>query len=175
MRIVEALHPAFKLEFEGRGSMDDTMRGPFIVFEVIALGVILWFVDDPVPRVALGLLVGLLMARTALTAGRDSELEGPPTGLDDRRTDHLFRHWVNVLLKKVREFHTVCQGVASGGVNMAVGQLRIHEIEREIQELMLQVTDAAKPTPMKRRSRRQSKPAAKEKRPEAYGEPPTSE
>jgi hypothetical protein len=134
--------------------MEESMRGPLVVAEVVALGAILAFVEDTVIRVALGLLVGLLLARSALVSGRAESGERPPSGLDDRRQDHLFRHWINVLLKKVREFHTVCQGVATGGVNMAVGQLRIHEIEKEIQELLSQVTDAAKPNDLKRRGKR---------------------
>lgn len=134
--------------------MNESMRGPLIVVEIVALGAILAFVDDTVVRVALGLLVGLLLARGALLTGKTQEEDGPPAGLDDRRQDHLFRHWINVLLKKVREFHTVCQGVATGGVNMAVGQLRIHEIEKEIQELLTQVTESAKPNEIKRRGQR---------------------
>lgn len=149
--------------------MDESMRGPFVVAaEVVALGLILVFVEDTVVRVALGLLIGLLLARSALLAGRTEEVEGPPPGLDDRRQDHLFRHWINVLLKKVREFHTVCQGVATGGVNMAVGQLRIHEIEKEIQELLSQVTNSAKPNEMKKGGRRPGTGSGR-KAPEVYG------
>jgi hypothetical protein len=80
---------------------------------------------------------------------------------------------VNVLLKKIREFHTVCQGVSSGGVNLAVGQLRIHEIEKEINELMSQVTESAKPSQMRRgwRSKKPVPPPPKEKT-DTYGEAP---
>jgi hypothetical protein len=158
-----------------RASMDDGLRGPMIVFEVVALGAILAFVDDKLARVALGLLVGLLLAYGALTYGKETVGEKPPSGLSDRRQDHLFRHWVNTLLKKVREFHTVCQGVASGGVNLAVGQLRIHEIEKEIASLMAQVTESAKPTEMKRgfRGRKATPPEPKEE-PDSYGDVPKS-
>ncbi len=149
--------------------MDDSLRGPLVVIEVVALGAILALVEDTVPRVALGLLIGLLLARNALTPARGSVAEGAPEGLAERRHDHLFRHWVNVLLKKVREFHTVCQGVASGGVNVAVGQLRINEIEREIRELMNQVTESAKPPEVKK-GRAPGDPAQRKKRPNAYGE-----
>ena len=150
--------------------MDESMRGPVaVVAEVVALGLILIFVEDTVVRVALGLLMGMLLARSALIAGKLEEADGPPSGLDDRRQDHLFRHWINVLLKKVREFHTVCQGVATGGVNMAVGQLRIHEIEKEIQELLSQVTDSAKPSDMKKRGRRSGSGSARQS-PKVYGE-----
>lgn len=150
--------------------MDSSLRVPLIVLELAALAAILALVEQPVPRVALGLLVGLLLARGSLVAGRASGADGAPPGFGDRRHDHLFRHWVNVLLKKVREFHTVCQGVANGGVNMAVGQLRINEIEKEISELIAQVTESAIPVDLKkeRRSKRTSKKPGRES--EAYGE-----
>jgi hypothetical protein len=149
--------------------MESSLRAPLIVLELAALTAILALVDDVMPRVALGLLVGVLLARNALIAGGGAAAEGAPEGYGDRRHDHLFRHWVNVLLKKIREFHTVCQGVAEGGVNMAVGQLRISEIEREIRELIDQVTESAKPEPLRRalRARGTSSP---DKRSETYGE-----
>jgi hypothetical protein len=145
--------------------MDANLRGPLIVVEVIALGVVLAVVENTTWRLAIGLVLALLLARSALAAGTVTGEEGPPQGLSDRRQDHLYRHWVNVLLKKVREFHTVCQGVSSGGVNLAVGQLRIHEIEKEIRELMNQVTESAKPSDMKRgwRGRKSATPESKEK------------
>jgi hypothetical protein len=150
--------------------MDSSLRAPLVVLELAALAAILALVDDPAPRVALGLLVGLLLARNALFSGKSAEDEGAPTGFDDRRHDHLFRHWVNVLLKKVREFHTVCQGVASGGVNMAVGQLRINEIEKEISELIAQVTDSAMPPAVKKDRRSRSSTKKPSKPTQAYGE-----
>jgi hypothetical protein len=58
--------------------MDDGFRGPLIVLEVLALAVILAFVDDTRVRVALGLLIALLLARGALTAGREPTGAGAP-------------------------------------------------------------------------------------------------
>ena len=150
--------------------MDSSLRAPLIVLELAALAAILALVDEPAPRVALGLLVGLLLARNALFSGKPANETGTPTGFDDRRHDHLFRHWVNVLLKKVREFHTVCQGVASGGVNMAVGQLRINEIEKEISDLIAQVTDSAMPSDVKKDRRTRSSTKKASKPTQAYGE-----
>ncbi|MEE9133091.1 MAG: hypothetical protein V3U13_05980 [Gemmatimonadota bacterium] len=150
--------------------MDNSLRVPLIVLELAALAAILALVDGPVPRVFLGLLIGLLLARSALLAsGPSREVGAAPQGVDDRRHDHLFRHWVNVLLKKIREFHTVCQGVADGGVNISVGQLRINEIEKEIRDLIAQVTESAMPGEIQkeRRSRRVREPGNKA---EAYGE-----
>jgi hypothetical protein len=149
--------------------MDNSLRVPLIVLELAALAAVLALVDEPVPRVLLGLLIGLLLARSALLAGGPSQPVGAPPGVDDRRHDHLFRHWVDVLLKKIREFHIVCQGVANGGVNMSVGQLRINEIEKEIRDLIAQVTESAIPGEIRkeRRSRRVREPG---KKAEAYGE-----
>ena len=149
--------------------MDSSLRAPLIVLELAALAAILAIVDEPAPRVALGLLVGLLLARNALFSGKSADEAGSPTGFDDRRHDHLFRHWVNVLLKKVREFHTVCQSVASGGVNMAVGQLRINEIEKEISDLIAQVTDSAMPPDVKKDRRSRSSTKKPSKPTQAYG------
>jgi hypothetical protein len=154
---------------EGRESMDGGLRAPLIVVELAVLAAILAFIDEPIPRVALGLVVGLLLAWSALTAGKISGVAGAPEGYDDRRTDHLFRHWINVLLKRIREFHAICQGVTSGGVNFAVGQLRINEIEKEIRDLLAQVTENAMPADM-RKERRARPPAKSRKKMEAYGE-----
>jgi hypothetical protein len=120
------------------------------VIELIALAVILAVVSDPVPRVAFGLVVGLLLAYSALRPARPHDEEGAPEGYDDRRHDHLYRHWVNVLLKKIREFHTVAEGVNSGGMNSAIGQMRLTDVERDIQDLLSQVTESARPANMKK-------------------------
>ncbi len=102
--------------------MYDSLRAPLIVLELIALGAILALIDD----------------------------EQGPEGYDDRRQDHLFRHWVNVLLKKIREYHTVCEGMEGDGVTAAVGHLRMKEVEKQIQDLLNQVTESAKPTTAKK-------------------------
>ena len=147
--------------------MSDSLRAPLVVVELIALAVILAVVSDPIPRVAFGLVVGLLLAYSALKPGRTYDEERAPQGYDDLRHDHLFRHWVNVLLKKIREFHTVAEGVNSGGMNAAIGQMRLTEVERDMQDLLSQVTESVKPTSMKKSRRalltRQAKPV------ETYG------
>jgi hypothetical protein len=131
-------------------SVYDSLRAPLIVLELIALGAILALIDDPVTRVALGLIVGLLLAYSALNTGQPVEVEHGPEGYDDRRQDHLFRHWVNVLLKKIREYHTVRDGMEGDGVTAAVGQLRMKEVEKQIQGLLSQITESAKPTSAKK-------------------------
>ncbi len=153
--------------------MEQSLRGPLVVMEVLLLAVITALVDDIVLRVSLAVLVALLLARAALSGVRPDGAESRSAGADERRQDHLFRHWVNVLLKKVREFHTVCQGIGSGGVNLAVGQLRLEELEKEIQDLINQVTESAKPARIKKRRFRSS--GKSERRREAYGELPDDE
>jgi hypothetical protein len=148
---------------------EETLRGPLVVLELAALVMILGLVEDVPLRVGLGLLVGLLLARAALmnreTARRGSAAPG------DRRSDHLYRHWINAMLKKVRELHMVCQGVRSGGVNVAVGELRIAELEKEIRDLLNQVTESAKPREMKgARPTRRWRTRERSARPGVYGE-----
>jgi hypothetical protein len=146
--------------------MEESLRGPLVVLEVVLLGVVTALVEDDVLRVGLALLIALLLARAALGTARAGDGErGSP---DERREDHLYRHWVNALLKKVREFHTVCKGIGSGGVNLSVGELRLRELEKEIQNLMTQVTESAKPARIKRGRFRAG--AKTEKRQDAYGE-----
>ncbi len=60
--------------------MYDSLRAPLIVLELIALGAILALIDDPVTRVALGLIVGLLLAYSALNSGKPVEVEQGPEG-----------------------------------------------------------------------------------------------
>ncbi len=148
--------------------MSDSLRAPLVVIELITLAVILAVVSDPVPRVAFGLVVGLLLAYSALKPARSEGEEGAPQGYDDRRHDHLYRHWVNVLLKKIREFHTVAEGVNSGGMNSAIGQMRLSDVERDIQDLLSQVTESARPTSMKKGRRALSATPARPV--ETYGE-----
>ena len=147
--------------------MEESLRGPLVLLEVVLLGVVTALVEDDILRVGLALLIALLLARAALGTARGGEEQRPPI-VDERRQDHLYRHWVNALLKKVREFHTVCQGIGSGGVNLSVGQLRLQELEKEIQNLMTQVTESAKPARIKRGRFRAGEKT--EKRQETYGE-----
>lgn len=151
--------------------MDDSLRGPLIVLEVAALGVILALVEDTPLRVGLGLLVGLLLARTALVSLKRKET-GPPAGTYERRQDHLFRHWVNVLLKKIREFHTICQSIQEEKANVTIAQMKLREIEGDLQNLLNQVTDTAKPTELRRQARRHGTRAAPTRKDEVYGEAP---
>lgn len=131
-----------------RSYLDSSLRGPLVLVEVVALGAILAMVENTVVRVLLGLTVALLLARAAIA--EPGPPNGPPTGLPERRQDHLFRHWLNTLIKKAREFHTVCQGVKDEKVNLAVGQLKIQQIEQELQKLLTQMADTVKPTQIKR-------------------------
>lgn len=146
--------------------MDDSLSAPLVVAEVMVLGVILAFVDHTLLRVSLGLIVAILLARAALAReeGFGAELPG---GLQERRHDHVFRYWVDILLKKIREFHSVCDRVSKGGVNAAVGELRIHQIEAEIQGLVHRVTDAARPEAI---GKPHGGEAGERKKPEVYGE-----
>lgn len=134
--------------------METGRRLPLLIVELLALGLTLALIPDAGARVVLGLLLGILISRTAWSgAGR---AEGPPEGLPDRRADHLFRHWLNVLIKKIREFHAVCQAIREERVNPAVGEMRIREIETQLRDLVAEVTELAKPPRLRRRRSRRA-------------------
>lgn len=151
--------------------MNESLRGPIIVVEITALGLILALVENTAARVTFGLLLALLLARAALVS-RETPRGGPPSGLDERRHDHLFRHWVNVLLKRIREFHTICESIREEKANLTIAQMKLREIEGELQTLLSQVTDTAKPSDLRRQARRTGGTAAPSRRDEAYGETP---
>lgn len=140
--------------------MESGHRFLLLTFEIVALGLVLAMVPEPGARTVMGVLLAVLIARTVWTPA-SAGVQGPPEGLPERRGDHLFRHWLNVLIKKIREFHAVCQAVREERVNPGVGQVRIREIERELQELISEVTDLAKPQRLRgRRWGRSRKPPA---------------
>ena len=132
--------------------MESSLRGPLIVLEIAALGAILALVEDTFVRVAMGLVVGALLARSALPVA--AAQQGPPTGLPERRQDHLFRHWLTALVKKAREFHIICQGIKTGQVNLSMGQLKVQQIQSELEKLLNQMTDTSKPDQLKRTQHR---------------------
>ncbi len=130
-----------------------TPRGLLIVAELALLGIILAFVEDTGLRTALGVILGLLLVRNALQPGVAGE-DGPPPGLPDRREDHLFRHRLDVLFKKLREFHTLCRGVQDGQIPVTTAERRMEDSEREISRLLKQALDHPKPTEVLRRERK---------------------
>ena len=151
--------------------MDESLRGPIIVLEVTALGVILALVDNTPIRVALGLLIAIMLARSALVAGKRRH-DQVPASTYERRQDHLFRHWVDVLLKRIREFHTICHSMHEDKANLTIAQMKLREIEADLQNLLSQVADSAKPTELRRQGRRFGTSSTPSKKDEAYGEAP---
>lgn len=151
--------------------MDDSFRAPLVVAEVMVLALILAFVDHNLLRVSLGLVVAILLARAAL-AREESFAPALPGGPHERRRDHVFRHWVSALLKKIRELHAVCDSVSGGGVNVAAGELRIHQLEAEIESLVQRVTDTARPDVI---GEGRGGDAAERRNPEVYGESVSSD
>lgn len=147
------------------------LRGPLIFAELVALGAVLALVEDTAARVALGLIVGLLLARAALGASPEVRHDGPPEGFDDRRRDHLYRHWVNALIKKIREFHAVCQGLRQQSVHPSLAQMKVQKIEKELQNLVVQVADTAKPEALRTAERRRGAAGKLGGKDAAYGEP----
>ena len=58
------------------------------------------------------------------------------------------------MVKKAREFHIICEGIKTGQVNLSMGQLKVQQIESELEKLLNQMTDTSKPDQLKRTQHR---------------------
>ena len=115
----------------------------FFMLAVMAFAVVL--VDDRWVRVGLGLLPALLLAQRALGGGgvgrRDRERVGAAA---DRRGDQDVRAHIEELLKHFREFYTTCHLMATGNLEPAEAKDLAAGIERRLNKLLAEVTDAVK-------------------------------
>lgn len=127
------------------------MDRKLVIAEVVALAFILAVVEHMPTRVGLGLAVGLLLAFHAWPPRLKKLGKGPPKGLPQAREDHPFRYRVEILLKKLREFHAACRAVREGRVTLAIAERRIEQIETETQELLEQVTDSTWPPELRKK------------------------
>lgn len=113
---------------------------------VLLLGVVA-FVDQPLVRVGLGFVIGLLLLQRALGLTA-SKHEGDR--LSDGRQDHTTRDGISRLLEKIREFYTVCHLLQSEQISPAEARERTARIERELNQLLAEVvrTSQAEALPM---------------------------
>jgi hypothetical protein len=117
-------------------------RITIIVLSILALSAVLGLVNDPLPRVFLGVLViGFLI----WSAGRSVETVttvGPPPGAR-KRTNHALRHRVDEFLKNVRRLHAIGLDSAAGHVPKPTGERAFEEIERVLHNLVGEIRQTA--------------------------------
>ena len=85
----------------------------------------------------------VLAQRALMGAGvggaKDSRL-----GAADRRVNHKAREYIETLLKHFRQFYTTCHLMAAGQLEPEEAKSRAAKMERELNTLLAEVTDAAR-------------------------------
>ena len=112
----------------------------FFMLTVMAFAIVL--VDDRWVRVGLGLLPALLLAERALMGPGVGE--EPRIGAADRRDDGAVRGYIDDLLKHFREFYTTCHLMAGGQLEPEEAKDLAAGIERRLNALLAEITDAAR-------------------------------
>jgi hypothetical protein len=112
----------------------------FFMLTVMAFAIVL--VDDRWVRVGLGLLPALLLAEWALMGSGVGE--EPRIGAADRRDDGAVRGYIDDLLKHFREFYTTCHLMAGGQLEPEEAKDLAAGIERRLNALLAEITDAAR-------------------------------
>ena len=114
----------------------------FFMLAVMAFAIVL--VDDRWVRVGLGTLPALLLAQRALGgAGVGTDEDASRVGAADRRTDTGVRRHIDDVLKQVRDFYTTCHLTAVGKLEPEEAKSRAVAVERRLNELLAQISDAA--------------------------------
>ena len=101
-------------------------------------------VDDRWVRAGLGLLPALLLAQRALSGTGVRSRDAPRVGAADRRGNPAVRGYIEDLLKHFREFYTTCHLMAGGQLDPEEAKELAGGIERRLNALLAEVTDAAR-------------------------------
>ncbi len=120
---------------------DDKVTVLFML-AVMAFAIVL--VDDRWVRVGLGLLPALMLAQRALQGSGVGAKSAPRVGAADRRHDAEVRRYIDQLLKHFREFYTMCHLMAQGTLDPAEAKDLAAGLERRLNALLAEVTDAAR-------------------------------
>lgn len=110
----------------------------FLMVLLLAFAVVI--VDERWLRVGIAVLPALVLAQRALGAQR---AERPPEG-GDRRTDDEVRAHLDQLLKHFREFYATCHLMGVGVLTPQAAEERATTLERDLNRLLAQMTDAAR-------------------------------
>ncbi|MFQ5537434.1 MAG: hypothetical protein ACE5GJ_08280 [Gemmatimonadota bacterium] len=114
-----------------------------VIFMVALILFAVVLVDERWIRTAVALVPALLLAQRALAAGED----GPAsvaTGPADRRRDGDVRRYIDDLLKNFREFYATTHLMATGALDPEEAKDRAAGIERRLNALLAEVTEAAR-------------------------------
>ncbi len=114
-----------------------------VVLEVAILTFAVVLVDERWLRAAIAFVPALLVAQRALQAS-----SGPGTealvGVAERRHDESVRGYIDQLLKYFREFYSTCHLMGSGQIEADDAMERANRLERQLNTLLAEVTEAAR-------------------------------
>ena len=112
-----------------------------LLLALVAFAVVI--VDERWLRAAVAVVPALLLAQRAMRAPGTPESQAPVVGAANRRSDSDVRGHVDELLKHFREFYTTCHLMAIGSIEPDEAKSQAAGIERSLNKLLAQVTDAA--------------------------------
>ena len=128
--------------------MDESPAMGTILFHVALLTIIVILVDERLMRGALAILPAMLLAQRAMALGASRGKDrGDWTGVDDRRMDEHVRKHVEKLLAHFREFYVMHHLMSSGRMTSEEALVRAGDIEKELNQLLDEVTAGPKAQP----------------------------
>ncbi len=117
-----------------------------IIFMMALLTFAIVIVDERWLRAAIAFVPAMLIVQRALAGARAGPAGGPRTraGTADRREDTEVRAYIEELLQHFREFYSTCHLMASGLIEPEDAERRSGQLEKELNQLLARVMEAAK-------------------------------
>ncbi len=119
--------------------MDEQPALGTILFHVALLTIIVILVDERLIRAALAVIPAMLLAQRAIGATQAKSTDDW-TGVDDRRMDVHVREHVTKLLGRFRDFYAMIHLMSSGGITSDEAMARAGELEKDLNQLLEDIT-----------------------------------
>ena len=119
--------------------MDEKPALGTILFHVALLTIIVLLVDERLIRGALAIIPAMLLAQRAIGATQAKSTD-EWTGVHDRRMDVHVREHVTKLLGRFRDFYAMIHLMSSGGITSDEAMARAGELEKDLNQLLEDIT-----------------------------------
>jgi hypothetical protein len=118
-----------------------------VILLVVLVAFAVLIVDERWLRAAIAFVPTMLLAQRAVQARLATRTPAPSVGAANRREDQDIRAHIDDLLKHFREFYTTCHLMAAGQLEPEEAKDLAGGIERRLNKLLAEVTDAARADP----------------------------
>ena len=118
-----------------------------VILLVVLVAFAVLIVDERWLRAAIAFVPTMLLAQRAVQARLATRTPAPFVGAANRREDQDIRAHIDDLLKHFREFYTTCHLMAAGQLEPEEAKDLAGGIERRLNKLLAEVTDAARADP----------------------------